>query len=89
MNQINWIPFEEQQPPADDNGRGDMVKRRVLVTNNLPSRDACKCPSHVWLLRPCPASNPERTGAWVGFDDSDRMIHGLTHWADVGLGPEV
>lgn len=69
-----WIAFADALPPIQDNGRGDTLRRKVLVTNNINARDAFGDPSHVWL------GNPEhdKKHGWFVYDGG--MF--LTHWAD-------
>lgn len=76
MDKINprWIAFDDALPPIQDNGRGDTLRRKVLVTNNISARDAFGDPSHVWL------GNPHESE-----DEGWRLYVGgkfLTHWMD-------
>ncbi|MDN7549108.1 hypothetical protein [Burkholderia cenocepacia] len=69
-----WIAFDDALPPLQDNGRGDALRRKVLVTNNISARDAFGDPSHVWL------GNPDNS-----VDEGWHVYGGgkfLTHWMD-------
>lgn len=76
MNEINprWIAFDDALPPLQDNGRGDTLRRKVLVTNNIGARDAFGDPSHVWLGNPCQSAED----GWYVWDGGKF----LTHWMD-------
>lgn len=54
---------------------------RVLVTNNLEARDANGVMSHVWIGHVVRSSHTG--GEFVTFDEGDRVIYGLTHWAPI------
>lgn len=76
MNEIKprWIAFDDALPPLQDNGRGDVLRRKVLVTNNVNARDAFGDPSHVWI------GNPQNS-----VDEGWHVYGGgkfLTHWMD-------
>jgi hypothetical protein len=58
------------------------MKRKVLVTNNLEGRDAFGQMSHVWrVIMVHEHEGPE--GPFMAFDDADRRIWGLTHYAEI------
>ncbi|MDF0506531.1 hypothetical protein POK33_37900 [Burkholderia cenocepacia] len=69
-----WIAFTDAMPPVQENGRGDMARRKVLVTNNINARDAFGDPSHVWIGSPV---HDEEDGWRV--PDGGKF---LTHWMD-------
>jgi hypothetical protein len=58
---------------------------RMLVTNNLHARDAHGGMSHVWISHIIEASDPDRTGPYVGYDEGDRLIENLTHCAAIPM----
>ena len=82
LEDARWIPFAErwphQSPALDD--PSVRTTDSVLVTNNLHSRDRMGRMSHVWFLAPIQSDN----GEVVGFTESDRKVHGLTHWRYAG-----
>ncbi|HGF4015187.1 hypothetical protein [Burkholderia cenocepacia] len=69
-----WIAFDDALPPLQDNGRGDTLRRKVIVTNNISARDAFGDPSHVWLGRPHNSADE----GWRVYDGG----RFLTHWMD-------
>jgi hypothetical protein len=75
-----WIAFADGWPNESAALDDPSVKTtdRVLVTNSLHSRDRMGRMSHVWLLSPIQAD-----GEVVGFTESDRKVHALTHWKAV------
>ena len=72
---VRWIAFSDALPPLQENGRGDTLRRKVLVTNNINSRDAFGDPSHVWI------GNPEHNEKCEWSVHNGGMF--LTHWADI------
>ncbi|QOV06300.1 hypothetical protein CPT_Maja_080 [Burkholderia phage Maja] len=72
---VRWIAFSDALPPLQENGRGDTLRRKVLVTNNINSRDAFGDPSHVWI------GNPEHNEKCDWYVPNGGMF--LTHWADI------
>lgn len=81
-----WISFADKWPPSSERLDNPSVSNtdRVLVTNNIHGRDAMGRMSNVWLLSPMRSKEGDEV---VGFTESDRKIHGLTHWKDAGLKP--
>ena len=59
------------------------LKHQVLVTNNLNARDAHGQMSHVWIGHIIKSSEPKLYGKFVTFDNSDRLIHDLSHYCEI------
>ncbi len=78
-----WRPITEADTVVEANNPRHTLNKRWLVTNNLESRDSTGQMSHVWIGFIILASNPVRTGKYVTFSDGDRLIHGLTHCAEI------
>jgi len=58
------------------------INRKVLVTNNLEGRNANGQMSHIWRVDMVHKTD-EPEGPFMAFDDSDRRIWGLTHYAEI------
>jgi hypothetical protein len=69
----SWLPLDPENLP----------EHRVLVTNNLKAVDRFGVMSHVWIGCPIKASEPEKTGAVVIFDDDWVKVHNLTHYREL------
>lgn len=63
--------------------------RKMLVTNNIDSRDAFGQMSHVWIANIIESGEPEKYGKWVCFDEADRMVWNLTHCCEIPLPPDT
>jgi len=71
-----WIALKDEMP---EEGRG-----KLLVTNNIEARNALDEKSHIWLVdmvHECDGVMLERYGRFMAYDQSDRVIHDLTHFA--------
>lgn len=65
----NWKPITEE------------IKRKVLVTNNLESRDAFGQMSHVWIALSV-HEDSKRPGKFCAFEHYTR-VWDLTHYAEI------
>jgi len=74
-----WQPLDVEHLP----------KGRVLLTNNLKAVDAHGRKSHVWYGFAIKASHPDDDGLVITYDDADRKIHFLTHYAVAPLPAPV
>jgi hypothetical protein len=62
----------------------EVIRRKVLVTNNLSSRDANGQMSHVWrVISVHKHEGPE--GPFMAFDDANRRIWGVSHYAEIPM----
>jgi hypothetical protein len=65
------------------------MKGKYLITNNITARDASGQMSHVWVGYIIENySGPDWHGKFVSFDDADRKIHEITHYAEIPM-PEA
>lgn len=80
-----WIAFSERWPLQVSALDDQSIKTtpKVLVTNNLKARNRMGQMSHVWLASPMMSSAPQQTGDVIAFDESDRVLHCLTHWLEM------
>lgn len=68
---MNWIPLAKGTlPPTTPHPK-------ILVTNNLPARDAHGHMSHVWLVSM--VHHDSTDDSWAAFE-GDAKLWGLTHW---------
>lgn len=77
-----WLSITEHEPPrsAALDESSVCTTDRVLVTNNINSRDRMGRMSHVWLA--APLKSAESDTGWVAYDEADRKITNITHWMD-------
>ena len=71
-----WVSFEDAQPAPG---------RKVIISNNIDSRDAHGEYSHVWmvpsdLIRWCEADGEYPVASWRAIVGVPRVVHGCTHW---------
>jgi hypothetical protein len=67
----NWKPIEEE------------IRHKVLVTNNIDGRNSMGNMSHIWVaILVQYDTGPDKAG-WITFDEADRKIWGLTHYAEI------
>jgi hypothetical protein len=59
------------------------MKRKVLVTNNLKARDAHGQMSHIWCVGMVHKTDQPGFEPFMAFDNSDRRLWGLTHYAEI------
>lgn len=71
---MKWIDVRESPPPKG---------KRALVTNIADATDASGQMSHLWITRPMLSTEFNTQGLWVGFDEADRKIIGITHWMPI------
>lgn len=67
----NWRPIE------------GAIDRKVLVTNNLDSRDANGQMSHVWIASIVQIDDSADKAGFICFTDHWQKIWGLTHYAEI------
>jgi hypothetical protein len=58
-----------------------VIERKVLVTNNIDGRNARGDMSHVWCVDMVHDTDPKH--GYSAFDDGDRRLWGLTHFAEI------
>jgi len=54
-------------------------KSKILVTNNIKSRDAHGQMSHIWLV----VGVHKEGNEYFAFDGSFTKIHNVTHWTEI------
>ncbi len=80
LEPVAWNDITEILPPVDKiPGDEIRVGRRVLVTNNIHSKDRTGRMSHVWFTIPIWDAAQK---FWVAFDANGRKIERITHWFD-------